>query len=50
VDASAKLARDVNVNETPTLVINGRLVPANVPYETLKQLIDFQMKLDGIQK
>jgi protein-disulfide isomerase len=50
VDASAKLARDANVNETPTLVINGRLVPANVPYETLKQIIDFQMKLDGIQK
>jgi protein-disulfide isomerase len=50
VDASAKLARDANVNETPTLAINGRLVPANVPYETLKKIIEFQMKLDGIQK
>jgi protein-disulfide isomerase len=50
VDASAKLARDVNVNETPTLVINGRLVPANVPYETLKRIVEFQMKIDGIQK
>ena len=50
VDASAKLARDANVNETPTLSVNGRLVPANVPYQTLKQIIDFQMKIDGIQK
>jgi protein-disulfide isomerase len=50
VDASAKLARDANVNETPTLSVNGRLVPANVPYQTLKQIIEFQMKIDGIQK
>jgi protein-disulfide isomerase len=50
VDASVKLARDANINETPTLVINGRQVPANVPYQTLKQIIEFQMKLDGVQK
>lgn len=50
VDASSKLARDANVNETPTLVVNGRLVPTNVPYATLKQIIEYQMKLDGIQK
>ena len=50
VDASAKLARDANVNETPTLVINGRQVPANVPYQTLKEIVEFQMKMDGLQK
>ncbi len=50
VEASAKLARDANVNETPTLVINGRQVPANIPYETLKKIVEFQMKMDGIQK
>jgi protein-disulfide isomerase len=50
VEASAKLARDANVNETPTLIVNGRLIPANVPYATLKQIIEYQMKLDGIQK
>jgi protein-disulfide isomerase len=49
VEASAKLARDANVNETPTLLVNGRSVPANVPYATLKQIIQYQMKLDGIQ-
>jgi protein-disulfide isomerase len=50
VDASAKLARDANVNETPTLLVNGRSVPANVPYATLKQIVQYQMKLDGIQQ
>jgi hypothetical protein len=32
----------------PTLVINGREVPANAPYETLKQIIEYQSKMDGI--
>ena len=27
VDASVKLARDLNINQTPTLVVNGRQVP-----------------------
>jgi protein-disulfide isomerase len=48
VAASVKLAQDLSVNQTPTLVINGRQVPANAPYETLKQIIDYQAKLDGI--
>jgi protein-disulfide isomerase len=48
VAASVKLAQDLNVNQTPTLVVNGRQVPANAPYETLKQVIDYQSKLDGI--
>ena len=50
LDASVQLAKDANINETPTLVINGRQVPANVPYQSLKQLIQFQEKLDGIQQ
>lgn len=49
VDASVQLAKDLTVSETPTLFVNGRPVPANIPYETLKQLIAFQAKLDGIQ-
>jgi hypothetical protein len=32
----------------PTLVVNGRSVPANAPYDTLKKIIDYQAKLDGI--
>jgi hypothetical protein len=30
-------------------VINGREVPANAPYETLKEIIEFQAKQDGVQ-
>ena len=48
VDASVKLAKDINVNQTPTLVVNGRQVSASAPYETLKQIIQYQAKLDGV--
>jgi len=50
VQASVKLAQEVNVVQTPTLMVNGRQVPANAPYETLKQIIDFQAKLDGVSR
>lgn len=48
VDASVKLARDLNINQTPTLIVNGRQVPANAPYETVKQIVEYQEKLDGL--
>ena len=48
VDASVKLAKDLDINQTPTLVVNGRMVSANAPYETLKQIIEYQAKLDGV--
>ena len=48
VDASVKLAQDLSINQTPTLVINGRQVPANAPYDTLKQIVLYQIKLDGL--
>jgi protein-disulfide isomerase len=48
VDASVKLAKDLNINQTPTLVVNGRQVPANAPYDTIKKIILFQEKLDGL--
>ena len=48
VGASVKLAQDLNINQTPTLVINGRQVPANAPYDTIKQIILYQAKLDGV--
>lgn len=49
VDASLKLGQDLNISETPTLFINGRRLPGfgNIPYDTLKKIIDFQMKEDG---
>ena len=48
VEASIKLGTDLGVNEVPMLMVNGRQVPANAPYETLKKIIDYQIKADGI--
>jgi protein-disulfide isomerase len=48
VEKSVKLAQQMNINETPTLMINGRQVPiGNIPYETLKSIITYQQKVDG---
>ncbi|MGA8111910.1 MAG: thioredoxin domain-containing protein [Acidobacteriaceae bacterium] len=48
VDASERLGQDLNVNETPTLFIDGRAVPMNaVPYDELKKIIAYQFSLDG---
>ncbi len=42
VAASVKLGKDLNVNETPTLFVNGRPVPVTgLPYATLKQIISY---------
>jgi len=38
----------VNITSTPTLVINGRQVSATGPYETIKQIVAYQAKLDGV--
>jgi protein-disulfide isomerase len=51
VDKSVKLAQDLNINQTPVLVINGRQVPiGGVPYETIKKIVEYQKKLDGISR
>jgi len=50
VKASAELAKNVNVNQTPALMVNGRQVPAGAPYDVIKQIILFQEKLDGIKQ
>jgi len=51
VQSSVKLAQDLNINQTPTLLINGRPLPlGGVPYETVKQIIDYQIKLDAAAK
>jgi protein-disulfide isomerase len=49
VEASVKLAQALNINQTPTLMVNGRQVPiAGLPYEMVKQIVEYQAKLDGI--
>ena len=48
VDASVKLAKDLDINSTPTLLVNGRPVSPNGPYDQIKKMIEYQEKLDGI--
>ncbi len=48
VDASVQLAKDLGVVEVPTLLVNGHAVPATVPYDVLKKIIDYQAKTDGV--
>ncbi len=50
VTNSVKMAEDLGINQVPTLVINGREVPANAPYETLKKIVAYQAKLDGVNQ
>ena len=48
VNADIKLAADAEIDQTPTLVVNGRPIPLNIPYDTIKQIIVYQAKLDGV--
>ena len=48
VEASMKLGTDLGVTQVPTLVVNGREMPANMPYDVLKKIIEYQAKQDGI--
>ncbi len=51
VEAGIKLAEELNVNQTPSLAINGRLIPlGGVDYNTLKQMIDYHVANDGAAK
>jgi protein-disulfide isomerase len=51
VENSVKLAQSLNINQTPTLMINGRQVPiGGLPYETLKQIVAYQARLDGVSQ
>lgn len=53
VNASLQLGKDLNVNETPMLFVNGRQIPVGevanhqLPYETLKQIVAYQFSLDS---
>jgi protein-disulfide isomerase len=49
VNADIKLAVDAGIHETPTLSVNGRLLPiTTIPYDLLKKLIQYQATLDGV--
>jgi protein-disulfide isomerase len=49
VNASTQLAKDLGVDSTPALFINGFPIPINgVPYELLKKIIAFRANEDGV--
>ncbi len=49
VNETMKLATDIGVSNTPTLVVNGRALPlTQIPYEALTKVIVFQGSLDGV--
>jgi protein-disulfide isomerase len=51
IDASVKLAQDLNVNQTPSLAINGRIIPVGgVSYDSLKQIVSYHVAGDGPAK
>jgi protein-disulfide isomerase len=52
VEESIRLGTDVGVDQTPILAINGHMIPvspASIPYETLKQIVQFQAQQDGVR-
>jgi protein-disulfide isomerase len=44
VDRSVAEGRALQVNSTPTLFINGRRISAQIPWQNLKQVIDFELE------
>lgn len=48
VEAGVKLAQDLNVSQTPSLAINGQIIPiGQIDYNILKQMINFHATNDG---
>jgi protein-disulfide isomerase len=50
VHASMQLGKDLGIDATPMLFVNGQPIPVtNVPYEVLKRIVVYRAGLDGIQ-
>jgi protein-disulfide isomerase len=51
VKAGIKLAEDLSINQTPSLAINGRIIPlGGIDYDTLKRMIAYHATSDGAAK
>ena len=49
LNASMQLAKDIGVDSTPMLFVNGQPIPlGNVPYEVLKKIIAYRAGQDGV--
>jgi protein-disulfide isomerase len=43
VTASQELGRSLNIEQTPTLFVNGRRIPGSITWDQLKSIIDFEI-------
>ncbi len=49
LNAQIQLGVDLNISLTPSIAINGRILPlGEVPYDVLKQIINYQALQDGV--
>jgi protein-disulfide isomerase len=49
IHASMALAGDLSVDQTPTLVVNGQMLPVTgLSYDVLKRMIAFRAGQDGV--
>lgn len=49
IEANQKLGEDIGVGQEPLLAVNGHVLAISaIPYETLKQIVAYQAKQDGI--
>jgi protein-disulfide isomerase len=50
VEATIALAKEAGIDAAPALVVNGRVLPpVNIPYETMKEIVAYQAKMDGVE-
>jgi protein-disulfide isomerase len=47
VDADVKMAHDLDLYNTPTFFINGRMVVGNRPYSYLKKIVEEELQSAG---
>ena len=50
VDGSTAQGRELNVNSTPTMFLNGRRLVGKISWEQLKQIIDFEIEYQKTAK
>ena len=47
IDADVKIAHDLDLYNTPTFFINGRMVVGNRPYSYLKKIVEEELQSAG---
>lgn len=49
IEANVKLAEDIGAGQSPMIAVNGHVLSiSTIPYETLKQIVAYQARQDGV--